>query len=79
MARRVFCNVENTACPAEEFSPGPNGTTIHRLTAKTGHTLDGWRATFVAEEEASGEWVLTKLRIIEPALPQFDLMPARES
>jgi hypothetical protein len=53
--RKQFCNVENRAFPEGEFVNGPSGTTVHVMDwvgsgesrhAQSGHSLDGWLATW---------------------------------
>ncbi len=57
---RTFCNVENTAFDASQFTAGPGNVTIH--VTDNPHTLDGW----AAHRTAHG-WAVTA-----PKLPQID-------
>lgn len=53
----TFCNVENKPYDDGCFVETIDGITIHVKTTTTGHTLDGWGATFEAVL-ANGRWTL---------------------
>lgn len=64
MTDKRICNEEGSRFPVEEFVAVTDpDVTIHVTTATSGHTTDGWPATFKVEGKLYSEYTLSEVEV----------------